>query len=248
MVVPLARLARPHAILAGALDVLVRSPDRRIRIVMLRRSASLAALVLALACAFVLPRTAHAAAKPAKAAEATAPAVMDSLGFLEKAVARDSSKFDNLYALAVLYMDRERMQEALQVLDKANRLQPKNVKVLVNMGIAADAIGHADVAQDYYTRALAIAPDDSLAGCRMASSKYAQGKYDEAMTMLRELIARNPRSHCAYFTLGVAFADAGIYRDAIRMWKKVVELAPDSPEAVSAKESIDVLEKFLAGK
>jgi DUF1365 family protein len=48
--------------------------------------------------------------------------------------------------------------------------------------------------------------------------------------------------------MGVAFADAGIYRDAIRMWRKVVELAPDSPEAVSAKESIDVLEKFLQGK
>ena len=43
----------------------------------------------------------------------------------------------------------------------------------------------------------------------------------------------------------MAFADAGIYRDAIRMWKKVVELAPGSPEAVSAQESIDVLEKFV---
>ena len=43
----------------------------------------------------------------------------------------------------------------------------------------------------------------------------------------------------------MAFADAGIYRDAIRMWKKVVELAPGSPEAVSAKESIEVLEKFV---
>ena len=82
----------------------------------------------------------------------------------------------------------------------------------------------------------------------MASSKYAQGKYDEAMSMLRGLIANSPGAHCAYFTMGVAFADAGIFRDAIRMWKKVVELAPDSPEAVSAKESIDVLEKFLAGK
>ena len=38
--------------------------------------------------------------------------------------------------------------------------------------------------------------------------------------------------------LGVAFADAGIYRDAIRMWRKVVELAPDSPEAVSAKPTL----------
>jgi hypothetical protein len=29
------------------------------------------------------------------------------------------------------------------------------------------------------------------------------------------------------------------------MWRKVSEIAPSSPEAVSARESIEVLEKFL---
>jgi hypothetical protein len=59
------------------------------------------------------------------------------------------------------------------------------------------------------------------------------------------VLQRTPGSYCAYFTLGVAFADAGIYRDAIRMWQKVVELAPGSPEALSAQESITVLQKFV---
>ena len=63
--------------------------------------------------------------------------------------------------------------------------------------------------------------------------------------LLRQAIQEKPGSFCAYFYLGVAFADAGIYRDAIRMWKKVVDLAPNSSEAMSAKESIDVLEKFV---
>jgi cytochrome c-type biogenesis protein CcmH/NrfG len=66
--------------------------------------------------------------------------------------------------------------------------------------------------------------------------------------MLREIIRKRPRAYCAYFTLGVAFADVGLYRDAIRMWQKVVEVAPSSPEAVSARESIDVLEKFISQK
>ena len=43
----------------------------------------------------------------------------------------------------------------------------------------------------------------------------------------------------------MAFADAGIYKDAIRVWRKVIELAPNSSEANSAKESIEVLEKFV---
>ena len=219
----------------------------------MKRLLSLFLLVLVATLALAVSHAGVASAAPvaADARQLTpppAPAVVDSLTLLERAVAKDSTKFDKVYALGVAYMDRERMQEALRVFEKAHQLQPKNVKVLVNMGAASDATGHPDFAQEYYARALALSPDDSLAACRMLSSKYAQGKYDESMAMARELIAKHPRAHCTYFQLGVAFADAGIYRDAIRMWKKVVELAPDSPEAVSAKESIDVLEKFLAGK
>lgn len=177
-----------------------------------------------------------------------AAAPVDSLALLEKAVARDSSKFDNLYRLGVMYLDRERMAEASRVLAKANQVRPKDHRTLVNLGIAADALGSAEQAQGWYAKALEASPGDSIAMCRMASSKYAQGKYDEAMQLLRELVQKKPGAYCAYFTLGVSFADAGLYRDAIRQWRKVVELAPGSPEAVSAKESIDVLEKFLQGR
>ncbi|MEO5989401.1 MAG: tetratricopeptide repeat protein [Candidatus Eisenbacteria bacterium] len=196
--------------------------------------------------AFLLLASAVFAAGKAPAKPAAPPP--DSLALLEKAVAKDSTKFDNLYKLGVMYLEREKMPEAARVFAKANKLKPRQVKVLVNLGVALDAVGRADEAQAFYKDALVATPDDSVAMCRLASSLYAQGKYDEAMGDLRTLIQKKPRSHCAYFTMGVAFADAGIYRDAIRMWRKVVELAPESPEALSAKESIEVLERFLAGK
>lgn len=204
-------------------------------------------LVLAVLAPLVVASAAPAADKAAKPA-AAAPAVVDSLGLLERAVAKDSTKFDNLYRLGIMYLDREKNAEAAQVFLKANQVRPKNVKVLVNLGVALDNLSKAEAAQGYYRQAIAIAPTDSIASCRLATSLYAQGKFSDSMTLLRELIARQPRSHCAYFTMGVAFADAGLYRDAIRMWKKVVELAPASAEAQSAKESIDVLERFLAGQ
>jgi Flp pilus assembly protein TadD len=205
-----------------------------------------------LALVAAVPRSHAADTKPAKKTDAKAaaatPAVTDSLGLLERAVAKDSTKFDNLYRLGIMYLDREKNAEAAQVFSKANQVKPKNVKVLVNLGVALDNLSRADEAQGYYRQAIAVAPQDSLASCRLATSLYAQGKFSESMTLLRELIAKQPRSHCAYFTMGVAFADAGLYRDAIRMWKKVVELAPASAEAQSAKESIDVLERFLSGQ
>jgi len=191
-----------------------------------------------------------AAAKPATAQKSTGkssanPAVTDSLGMLERAVAKDSSKWDNLSRLGVMYMDRDRPADAVTVLTKATKVRPNHVPTIVNLGAAYDAMGKAPIAQGYYRQALKLAPADTVANCRLASSLYSINQYKEAMDLLRSVIAANPRAYCAYFTLGVAFADAGIYREAIKAWKKVVEIAPGSPEAISAKESIDVLERVV---
>jgi Flp pilus assembly protein TadD len=200
-------------------------------------------VALCVASTFALPAIAADNAK--KPAPAATPAATDDLGALEAAVAKDSTKFDNLYQLGVKYLDHDRTADAQKVLLKANQLRPKDVKTLVNLGAAYDAAGNQAVAQTYYKQALAVSPSDTVATCRLASSLYSQAKYQEAVDLLRSVIKKTPTAYCAYFTLGVSFADAGLYRDAIRMWRKVVELGPGSPEAVSAMESIDVLEKFV---
>ncbi len=195
-------------------------------------------------------RTTHAANAPKHATPAAAhpsdkPAGVDSLAILERAVARDSSKWENLYRLGIMLIDRDRPQEAQRVLLRASKARPGHVPTLVNLGAAYDALGRATNAQETYREALKIAPDDTVATCRLASSLYSAGEYAQSVDLLRGLIAKSPTAYCAYFTLGVAFADAGIYKDAIRMWQKVVALAPNSPEAMSAKESIDVLERVI---
>jgi Flp pilus assembly protein TadD len=204
-------------------------------------------LVTFLTLVVIVATGAHAATKPVKTTTAS-PAVTDSLVLLERAVAKDSTRFDNLYQLGVIYLDRGYNAEAAQVFAKANQLKPKDVKVLVNLGVALDNMNKGDQARARYKQAIALSPDDPLANCRLASSVYAQGRTSDATGLLREMIAKHPRWSCAYFTMGVAFADAGLYRDAVRMWKKVIELEPDSPEAQSAKESVEVLEGVLKGQ
>lgn len=182
--------------------------------------------------------------KPAPAAKLL-PAGSDSIASLRTLVARDTTKFEPLYRLGVAYLDHDSIPEAIKALEMASRRRPKDVKTLVNLGAAYDASGRTTEAQNQYQEALKLAPGDSVASCRMASSLYSQTRYPECMALLRDIIQKKPHSYCAYFTLGVAFADAGIYRDAIRSWKKVLDLAPQSPEAISAKESIDILSKFV---
>ena len=194
---------------------------------------------------FVPMLAALAALTLAVPARAQDDASREEMTRLEKVVARDSSKVDNLYKLGVLYLDHDRALDATRVLTRAVVVDPKNVKALVNLGVAWDAGGKPQLAQAYYEKALKISPKDPVAKCRLASSIYAQSQYTRAVNLLREIMDESPTAHCGYFTMGVAFADAGIYRDAIRMWKKVVELAPESQEAISARESIEVLEKFV---
>ena len=195
-----------------------------------------------LAAVAALPARADVKA-PAQPAAPAAPA--DSLQLLERAVASDSTRFEDLGRLGILYLDRDQIDKAVTVLRKAHELKPLDRRVAVNLGAALDANGRSNEAQRHYRDVLAAFPDDSVASCRLASSLYSQGKHGEAVHLLDEVVRRSPRAYCAYFTLGVAFADAGIYKDAIRMWRKVVEIAPASPEGVSARESIEVLEKYV---
>jgi len=179
------------------------------------------------------------------AATAATKAGTDSLALLERAVAKDSTKWENTYRLGVMLLDRDRVAEAAKVLERAHKSKPSDVPTLVNLGAAYDAIGNAPLAQTHYRKALELSPTDEMAMCRLAQSLYATAEHQAAMDLLRDVIKSKPGAYCAYFTLGVAFADAGIYKDAVRMWKKVVELAPNSAEAVSAKESISVLESVI---
>lgn len=195
-----------------------------------------------LAAVAALPARADVKAPAPSAAPAAA---VDSLELLARAVAQDSTRFDDLGRLGILYLDRDQVEKAVTVLGKAHELKPLDRRVAVNLGAALDASNRPNDAQRHYRQVLAAFPDDSVASCRLASSLYAQGKHGEAVHLLDEVVRRSPRAYCAYFTLGVAFADAGIYRDAMRMWRKVVEIAPASPEGIGARESIEVLEKYV---
>ena len=172
------------------------------------------------------------------------PAPPDSLRIIESAVAADSS-FENLYRLGIAYLDRDRALEAVRTFSRCTKLRPDEVKAWVNLGASEDAIGHGNDARKAYRKAIEIHPYDEIAFCRLAASLYASNLRSQGVDTLRVTIEKHPRSYCAYFTLGVAYADAQIYREAIRAWEKVVEFAPDTPEAESARESIATLKQLI---
>ena len=181
----------------------------------------------------------------AKDAAKNTKALPDSLPGLEAAVRKDSTNAKAQYRLGIAYLDRDRPADAAGRFQTATKLKPDYVEAWVNLGAAEDANGHGGQARTSYREALRLRPGDEIATCRLASSFYAVGIKDSSMDVLREAIAKNPKSTCAYFTLGVAYADAGMFREAIKAWQQVVDNAPASPEAESAGESIKLLKEYL---
>jgi choline-sulfatase len=61
-----------------------------------------------------------------------------------------------------------------------------------------------------------------------ALSKIAEGKYDEAADLLRDVLKREPDAPGAYFDLGNALVDAGKYEDAEPYLRTAIEKMPES--------------------
>ena len=210
-----------------------------------RRSESRRSIWLVAALLAVTPLVARVAdgQEPAAVGDA-GNAPVDSLRELETKTAADSS-FDNLYRLGIAYLDRDRAFEAVQVFEKCTKLQPKNEKAWVNLGASHDAQGHGPLARVAYRQALEIKEYDEIALCRLSASLYANSLRPAAMDTLRLALKRHPESYCAYFTLGVAFADAQMFREAVRAWEKVTQYGAGTAEAQAAKESIGALLQIL---
>jgi Flp pilus assembly protein TadD len=175
-------------------------------------------------------------------------AAADTVRLMEIAVEKDTANFDKNYRLGVAYLDRDRSIDAIDTFRRCTRLRPTETKAWVNLGAAQDALGKGPEARISYRKALTLNADDEIALCRLGASHYASGQGPDraaAMDTLRLALAKHPRSYCAYFQLGVAFADAQIYKEAIAAWNKVVEYGPGTPEALSAQESISVLHEQL---
>jgi tetratricopeptide (TPR) repeat protein len=194
----------------------------------------------------VIAATAPTATKPTTTS-ATAPA-SDSIATLVAQLKRDTTNTTVRFRLANAYYDAGRKEEALSQYQRILAQKPDYVEALVNMGNLLNEIGKSDQAVDALAKAIGVKPNDPLALASLGNTLYGQQKYAEAADLYRKALAADPKCYQAEYYWGVAFADAGIYREAIRHWQKVVDIAPNSSAAESARANIKVVQDFLSAK
>lgn len=149
------------------------------------------------------------------------------------------------YKLGNLLYDQGRRAEAQQSFEKAVELKPDYVKALVNLGVVLNEEGKSAEALTQFDKALAIAPNDVTVLCNKGQAHYAQKEYQKAVDYYVRAMTADPTSPLPHWLLGTAFADVGIYREAIREWRKVVELDPTGEAGKTAAEGIQTLQGLL---
>lgn len=97
----------------------------------------------------------------------------------------------------------------------------------------------------WYERALTVSPNHVPTLCNIGASHYNKGDQPRAMEYYREALAIDPDSQDAHYNLGVAFAEATIYREAIREWEAVVAVDSTTAVAKQARKNADLLQDVL---
>ena len=90
--------------------------------------------------------------------------------------------------------------------------------------------GHIEEAEVHFRRAVLLAPAYPTAITNLAKVYMEQGKYNDAVTCLNEIIKHNEGTADTYYNMATALSLLQRYDDAIKYFKKALELNPNDPD------------------
>jgi tetratricopeptide (TPR) repeat protein len=148
------------------------------------------------------------------------------------------------YELGNAYQDAGNEEKARTEYENALDINPKYLEAMVNLGVLySDLERHTD-AIPYFEKALGLDPKNCKARSNLGNSYYAQERYPDAIFEYKRAISLDPTCYSALYNMAVAFADAGLFREAVQWWEKVERAAPGTEAARSARENINLLSRF----
>jgi cytochrome c-type biogenesis protein CcmH/NrfG len=125
---------------------------------------------------------------------------------------------------------------------------PKNAQAWVQLGNDFFDSRQPQKAVEAYGRALELRPNDPNVLTDQGVMYRALGQYDKAIANFEKANKADPKHVQSLFNLGVVYAhDLKDVKKATAAWNKVIQIAPQSEQAVQARQGIDEL-KTTAGK
>jgi tetratricopeptide (TPR) repeat protein len=130
-------------------------------------------------------------------------------------------------------------QQRIAIGEQLVQKDPKNRQAWVQLGNDYFDTRQPQKAIDAYAKALEIGPDDPDVLTDQGVMYRELGRYDQAVANFEKANRLNPSHVQSLFNLGVVHAyDLQDATKAARYWKRVIEIAPGSREAVQARQAL----------
>jgi predicted O-linked N-acetylglucosamine transferase (SPINDLY family) len=155
----------------------------------------------------------------------------DAIASIRRAIGSDPAVASFHLTLANLLSLRGADAEALPHYQRANALEPDNVKTLGDLAHALERMGRADEALAHFRDVLRIEPDNLDACYSLGAILQNAGQGDEAIACYLRVLAIDPDHADARNNLGVTYQAQGRLDESIACLKHLVERHPQHAKA-----------------
>jgi len=138
---------------------------------------------------------------------------------------------DALRSLGALYLQCEKPEQALPLLQDALQAQLNNPEILNNVGVALRKTGRSEEAATRFRQALAINPAYPEALVNLGSVLLSEKKLEEAAACFYEALRLRAGDPEALYCLGSALHEQGKPEAAVDCYAKALQTRPNDPKA-----------------
>jgi len=128
--------------------------------------------------------------------------------------------------LGILYLQQNKIQNAIQSFQDAIRLNPENDRALSGLATCELSLGHVQSAHDFWVRSLLIKVNNPKAIFHLVKCAYTLKSYRAACDLLHEYIQVAPFNADLLYSLAGLHYHLGEKNDAERVLQQIVSIQP----------------------
>ena len=147
-----------------------------------------------------------------------------AIAIMQKAAMKNASDLEVLGAYGKALADAGRLQEASQILERAQLPERPNWSIMSTQGSIADKMGNHTAAQQYYTEALKISPGEPSVLSNLGLSYALSRQLPEGERVLRQAAGRQGADSRVRQNLALVLALQGKFGEAEEVLRQ--ELSP----------------------
>lgn len=163
-----------------------------------------------------------------------------ALEYFKKALELDPKYSEALNNVGSVYLLRRELDKAIPYFNKAlqNPLYEKPFIALTNLAYAYYLKGDRAKAIFYLDQALHYNPRYYLAYFYRGLMAFEEGKWEKARLYFRRAVRFNRQDMASRYYLALTFFRLGDEEKAVKIWRSITELAPDSEWAFKAEDML----------